>query len=251
MEGRGAPDVGNLGSGQGGSQFRRRSKTRDHLLIRAVARVDVGLKLSDTSEGASTFDEKAEGIEGITLTKVFFYNTNTKGRISPFESETYWDQANRKAKQPSIPDPAPAVTGKTDRTSAIADEKILLREVYVPEAANTPTGATQGANGETLPEEDTENYLRRPYIVVGLTGADKSRPDKETFFRIDYLKRTGTEADATYEYLLTAKPPLLGEHHGGGWPGIRHGRGRKERAGRQYHVQCRGMERVHNVQCTV
>lgn len=41
-------------------------------LIRAVARVDVGLKLSDTSEGASTFDEKAEGIEGITLTKVFF-----------------------------------------------------------------------------------------------------------------------------------------------------------------------------------
>ncbi len=82
-----------------------------------------------------------------------------------------------------------------------------MREVYVPEAVNTPTGATQGANGETLPEEDTENFLRRPYIVVGLTGVDKSRPDKETFFRIDYLKRTGTEADATYEYL-----PLLRNH---------------------------------------
>ncbi|MFR7609128.1 MAG: hypothetical protein ACLUZR_14290, partial [Odoribacter laneus] len=25
---------------------------------------------------------------------------------------------------------------------------------------------------------------------------------------------------------LTAEPPLLGEHHGGGWPGIRYGRGR-------------------------
>ena len=98
-------------------------------LIRAVARVDVGLKLSETSEGASTFDEKAEGIEGITLTKVFFYNTNTKGRISPFESEAYWDQVNRKAKQPSIPDPAPAVTGRTDRPSSIAEEKILWREV--------------------------------------------------------------------------------------------------------------------------
>ena len=49
--------------------------------------------------------------------------------------------------------------------------------------------------------------LETPYIVVGLTGADKSRPDKETFFRIDYLKRTGTEADATYEYL-----PLLRNH---------------------------------------
>lgn len=171
-------------------------------LIRAVARVDVGLNLSNNaSEGASTFDEKARGIAGITLTKVFFYNTNTEGRISPFENETYWDKASRKAKQPSIPDPTPSVTEKTDRTSAIADEKMVLREVYVPEAVNMPAKATQGANGETLPEGNTENYLRRPYIVVGLTGADKSHPDKETFFRIDYLKRTGTEADATYEYL--------------------------------------------------
>ena len=173
-------------------------------LVRAVARVDVGLNLSNISEGASTFDEKAGGIEGITLTKVFFYNTNTTGRVSPFENGIYWDEANRKAKQPSIPDPAPAVTGKIDRTPFIVDEKILLREVYVPEAVNVPTAATQGANGETLPENNTENYLKRPYIVVGLTGADKSRPDKETFFRIDYLKRTGAEADATYEYL-----PLL------------------------------------------
>ena len=176
-------------------------------LVRAVARVDVGLNLSNISEGASTFDEKAGGIEGITLTKVFFYNTNTTGRVSPFENGIYWDEANRKAKQPSIPDPAPAVTGKIDRTPSIVDEKILLREVYVPEAVNAPTAATQGANGETLPENNTENYLKRPYIVVGLTGADKSRPDKETFFRIDYLKRTGAEADATYEYL-----PLLRNH---------------------------------------
>ena len=176
-------------------------------LVRAVARVDVGLNLSNISEGASTFDEKAGGIEGITLTKVFFYNTNTTGRVSPFENGIYWDEANRKAKQPSIPDPAPAVTGKIDRTPSIVDEKILLREVYVPEAVNVPTAATQGANGETLPENNTENYLKRPYIVVGLTGADKSRPDKETFFRIDYLKRTGAEADATYEYL-----PLLRNH---------------------------------------
>ncbi|MDO5420714.1 MAG: hypothetical protein Q4F50_11705 [Bacteroides sp.] len=138
---------------------------------------------------------------------MFFYNTNAEGRVSPFENETYWDKANRKAKQPSIPVPAPTVTEKTDRTSSIAEEKILLREMYVPEAVNTPADATQGANGETLPENNTENYLKRPYIVVGLTGADKSRPDKETFFRIDYLKRTGVEADATYEYL-----PLLRNH---------------------------------------
>lgn len=176
-------------------------------MIRAVARVDVGLNLSSTSEGAAVFDEKAKGIEGVKLTKVYFYNTNTEGRVAPFKDEAVWDEAGRKAKQPSIPAPAPTVTGKIDRTSSIAEEKILLREVYVPEAVNTPTKATQGANGETLPEQDMENYLKRPYIVVGLTGADKNRPDKETFFRIDYLKRTGTEASATYEYL-----PLLRNH---------------------------------------
>lgn len=48
-------------------------------LVRAVARVDVGLNLSSTSEGASTFDEKAGGIEGITLTKVFFIIPMRKG----------------------------------------------------------------------------------------------------------------------------------------------------------------------------
>ena len=64
--------------------------------VRAVARVDVGLNLSNISEGASTFDEKAGGIEGITLTKVFFYNANTTGRVSPFENGIYWDEANRR-----------------------------------------------------------------------------------------------------------------------------------------------------------
>lgn len=170
-------------------------------LIRAVARVDVGLNLSNKSEGASTFNEKAGGIAGITLTKVFFYNTNTEGRVSPFENETCWDKVNRKAKQPSIPDSAPTVTEKIDRTSSIAGEKILLREMYVPETVNVQAKATQGANGETLPENNMKNYLKRPFIVVGLTGADQDHPGKETFFRIDYLKRAGTEADAIYEYL--------------------------------------------------
>lgn len=173
-------------------------------LIRAVARVDVGLKLSNTAEGASQFNEKAEGIDGIKLTDIYFYNTNAKGRVAPFKDEATWDASGRKAKQPSLPVPAPTMINRIDRTSAIEDEKILLRDIYVPEAANTPVKATQGANGETLPEDDTENYLKRPYIIVGLVGADKNKPEKKTFFRIDYLKRTGSEASATYEYL-----PLL------------------------------------------
>lgn len=173
-------------------------------LIRAVVRVDVGLKLSNTAEGASLFNEKAEGLDGIKLTNIYFYNTNAKGRVAPFEDEATWDASGRKAKQPSLPVPAPTVINKIDKTSAIVDDKIVLRDIYVPEATNTPVEATQGANGEMLPEDDTENYLKRPYIIVGLVGADKDQPEKKTFFRIDYLKRTGSEASATYEYL-----PLL------------------------------------------
>lgn len=173
-------------------------------LIRSVARVDVGLKLSNTAEGASQFNEKAEGLDGIKLTNIYFYNTNAKGRVAPFKDGATWDASGRKAKQPSLPVPAPTVINKIDKTSSIVDDKIVLRDMYVPEAANTPAEATQGANGEMLPEDDTENYLKRPYIIVGLVGADKNQPEKKTFFRIDYLKRTGSEASATYEYL-----PLL------------------------------------------
>ncbi len=170
-------------------------------LVRAVARVDVGLNLSSSVQGASQFDEKAGGIAGISLTKVYFYNTNNNGRVVPIEDNDHWDSAARKAKQPSLPTPAPAITQKIDKSAAIAGSNILLREMYMPEAVNTPGKATQGANGQTLPETDNANYMKRPYIVVGMKGADKTNPDKETFFRIDYLKRTGTEASATYEYL--------------------------------------------------
>lgn len=177
-------------------------------LIRAVARVDVGLGLSSTAQGASQFNETAAGVPGITLTKVFFYNTTASGRYSPYEEkQEVWDVTAMKAKAPSLPDPLPSVIGRIDKTSVIRDGKILLREFYLPECVNVPGNATWGANGETLPEGDAANYLKRPYIVVGLTGADKSNPARETFFRIDYLKRAGGEATAVYEYL-----PLLRNH---------------------------------------
>lgn len=177
-------------------------------LIRAVARVDVGLGLSTTAEGASQFNETAAGVPGITLTRVFFYNTSASGRYAPREeNQDAWDVTAMKAKAPSLPDPLPSVIGRIDKTSAIRNGKILLREVYLPEGVNTPGDATSGANGETLPEGNAANYLKRPFIVVGLTGADKSDPGRETFFRIDYLKRTGREATAVYEYL-----PLLRNH---------------------------------------
>ena len=64
MEGRGAPDVGNLGSGKVDHSSGAVPKLGTIYLIRAVARVDVGLKLSDTSEGASTFDEKPRALRG-------------------------------------------------------------------------------------------------------------------------------------------------------------------------------------------
>ncbi|MCS3011654.1 hypothetical protein NXW95_01190 [Phocaeicola vulgatus] len=87
------------------------------------------------------------------------------------------------------------MTGKIDRTSSIVDEKILLREVYVPEAVNVPTAATQGGNGETLPENNTENYLKRPYIYNPQIKISAESETKRSIFREkDKTKRSKKES---------------------------------------------------------
>ena len=149
-------------------------------LIRAVARVDIGLNL--TKDGTTQFNEKANGIEGVTLTSAHLYNTKQRGLVAPEKSN--WDATNRKALQTSLPTNITNIE-PIDKSKYIQDDKLLLREIYLPEAAND--------------NSTTTDYLTRPYIIVGLTVNNK-----ETFYRIDYLKKNGDEPDATYEYL-----PLL------------------------------------------
>lgn len=154
-------------------------------LTRAVARVDVGLRVTKTPE--TRFKETAEGIPGITLRETHFYNAASIGCPVP-----RLDRAG---------DPLPTtrsdfglsapIMKPMDRSADIDDAgTLLLRGAYLPEAQN--------------PNDPSYAYKNRPFIVVGLAGADDTRPDVVTYYRIDYLTRG---ADGSYRYL-----PLLRNH---------------------------------------
>lgn len=193
-------------------------------LLRAVARVDVGLKMSavGTSGKDSDFDETAsELISTIvepadesskkvkwTLLETKFYNAATDGLVVPAEGNYSLDGTKLKATAPTLP----ATPGKQDLTYEVTDN-LLKRTIYVPEVDNPDPEATQ--NGEETTPEAQEQYLERPYLILKLQYEEVDDANKvkdggakgTTYFRVDFLKREGEEATAKYTYL-----PLLRNH---------------------------------------
>lgn len=210
-------------------------------LLRAVSRVDVGLNMTDlTNKGVkdADFDEKAQALKGkvasangtlidvqYAIKEVYFFNANSTGRVAPDEAnlEDPKDNDPKKAKAVTLPNPTPSkIAGKLDLSSALEDN-LLKRVIYLPEASNpassgnttagTGTGGSTSQPGSTNPG-DPKVYSERPYLVVGLSWKPLSGSGSEsnvTYYRIDFLKRTGTEETtpsvATYEYI-----PLLRNH---------------------------------------
>ncbi|WP_297237006.1 fimbrial protein [uncultured Porphyromonas sp.] len=190
-------------------------------LLRAVARVDVGLKMSavGTSGKDSDFDETASDLISTivepadkssmkvkwTLEETKFYNASSKGLVAPAEGKYTLSEDKPRATAPTLP----AEPGKQD-LSYTAESNLLKRVIYVPETDNPAPTATQSGT-ETTPEEQSQ-YLARPYLIVKLSykEVDESNNVKAggaegtTYFRIDFLKREGEEATAKYTYL-----PLL------------------------------------------
>lgn len=191
-------------------------------LLRAVARVDVGLKMSavGTSGKDSDFDETASGLISTivepanksskkvkwTLLETKFFNAATKGLVAPTEKKyTVGSGEKPKAIAPSLPD----TPGKQTLTYAVTDN-LLKRNIYVPEVDNPEPTVTQSGT-QTDPTKDTD-YLNRPYLILKLQydEVDDSNNVKAggakgtTYFRVDFLKRDGKEATAKYTYL-----PLL------------------------------------------
>ena len=190
-------------------------------LLRAVARVDVGLKMSavGTSGKDSDFDETASGLISTivepanksskkvkwTLLETKFYNAATQGLVAPSEGKYTVSGDKPKATAPSLP----ATPGKQTLTYAVNGD-LLKRNIYVPEVDNPDPTVTQNGN-ETDPTKDTY-YLNRPYLILKLQydEVDDSNNVKAggakgtTYFRVDFLKREGEEATAKYTYL-----PLL------------------------------------------
>lgn len=190
-------------------------------LLRAVARVDVGLNMKEKgTEGKDgDFDETSQTLISTivdpannsskrvkwTLLETKFYNAATQGLVAPAEGNYKLDGTKLKATAPTLPQ----TPGKQTLTYAVTDN-LLKRNIYVPEVDNPDPTVTQNGN-ETDPTKDTK-YMDRPYLILKLQydEVDDSNNVKAggangtTYFRVDFLKREGEEATAKYTYL-----PLL------------------------------------------
>lgn len=194
-------------------------------LLRAVARVDVGLNMTATgTSGKDTdFEESASGLISTivepadksskkvkwTLLETKFYNAASKGLVVPAEGNYKLDGDKLKATAPTLP----TNPGKQDLTYNKVTDNLLKRIIYVPETDNPVPTATQSGE-ETTPEAKTQ-YKERPYLILKLSYKEVDESNNEvasgasgtTYFRIDFLKRDGEEAKAKYTYL-----PLLRNH---------------------------------------
>ena len=193
-------------------------------LLRAVARVDVGLQMSavGTTGKDADFDETASGLISTivepadgsskkvkwTLLETKFYNAASEGLVVPAEANYKLDGSKLKATAPTLPQ----TPGKQTLTYAVTGN-LLKRNIYIPETGNPEPEVTQNGN-ETDPTKDTY-YSNRPYLILKLQYEEVDDANKvktgvtpgTTYFRVDFLKREGKEATAKYTYL-----PLLRNH---------------------------------------
>lgn len=186
-------------------------------LLRAVARVDVGLNMTPKGNTGKDgdFNEKSQTLTSDivdpktnksikvqwSLMEVKLYNAAKNGRIAP-DAGNYALDGGKKPKATKVTQP----TTPTKQEAALtytAKNNLLMRTIYVPETLNPePTGASAGSS--TTPGAK-EVYSSRPYLILKLSYKQTDgNASGETYFRVDFLKREGEEATAKYTYL-----PLL------------------------------------------
>ena len=182
-------------------------------LLRAVARVDVGLNMTAKGTGGKDgdFDEKSQTLTSDivdpatkksikvqwSLLEVKLYNAAKNGRIAPDDGNYALDGGKPKATkvtQPTTP------TKQEEALTYTATDNLLKRTIYVPETLNPePTSASAGTS--TTPGTK-EVYLSRPYLILKLSYKQTDgTATGETYFRVDFLEKTGEEATAEYTYL--------------------------------------------------
>lgn len=183
-------------------------------LLRAVARVDVGLNMTakGTSGKDGDFDEKSQTLTSDivdpdtgksikvqwSLLEVKLYNAAKNGRIAP-DADNYDLDGDKKPKAKKVTQP----TTPTKQEKALtykATNNLLKRTIYVPETVNPePTSASAGAS--TTPGTE-KVYLSRPYLILKLSYKQTDgNASRETYFRVDFLEKNGKEATAEYTYL--------------------------------------------------
>ena len=165
-------------------------------LIRAVARIDVGLNLKAlTNSGAKDkdFDETAQPLKGkdergnevtYTLKSVALYRAADKGLIAPTDVTTGSEGYDALKHTPSQPTDFSPVTHTLSGTAI--SENILKRSLYVPETLN--------------PQKPGVALSARPRLIVGLGRSDWG--DKVKYYPIDFLTKNSDKGTFSYLHLL-------------------------------------------------
>lgn len=159
-------------------------------LIRAVARIDVGLNLTSPTNYAKDgdFEETAQTLTGTdesgeevtyTLKSVALYHASDKGFIAPTDVETGSDGYSALTHTPALP----AEVSPVDHTLSDVSDNIVKRSLYVPETAN--------------PQDNEVELSKRPRLVVGLGRSDWAA-DEVSYYPIDFLTK---DAEGTFSYL--------------------------------------------------
>ena len=163
-------------------------------LIRAVARIDVGLNLKALSNNGAKdgdFDETAQKLTGTnekgeevtyTLKSVALYRASDKGFIAPTNVNGGSDGYRALTHTPALPTGVSAVNHSLSDVS----DNIVKRSLYVPETAN--------------PQDKDTKLSARPRLVVGLGRSDWG--NKVTYYPIDFLTKDGTNGTFSYLHLL-------------------------------------------------
>ena len=183
-------------------------------LLRAVARVDVGLNMDakGTNGNDGDFDEKSQTLTSDivdpdtgksikvqwSLLEVKLYNAAKNGRIAP-DADNYDLDGDKKPKAKKVTQPT-TPTKHEEALTYTAENNLLRRTIYVPETVNPePTSASAGAS--TTPGTE-KVYLSRPYLILKLSYKQTDgNASGETYFRVDFLEKNGKEATAEYTYL--------------------------------------------------
>ena len=183
-------------------------------LLRAVARVDVGLNMDakGTSGKDGDFDEKSQTLTSDivdpaskksikvqwSLLEVKLYNAAKNGRIAP-DAGNYVLDGDKKPKAKKVTQPT-TPTKQEEALTYKAMNNLLMRTIYVPETVNPePTSASAGAS--TTPGTE-KVYLSRPYLILKLSYKQTDgNASRETYFRVDFLEKKDEESTAEYTYL--------------------------------------------------
>lgn len=183
-------------------------------LLRAVARIDVGLNMTakGTNGKDGDFDEKSQTLTSDivdpdtgksikvqwSLLEVKLYNAAKNGRIAP-DADNYDLDGDKKPKAKKVTQPT-TPTKHEEALTYKAENNLLRRTIYVPETVNPePTSASAGAS--TTPGTE-KVYLSRPYLILKLSYKQTDgNASRETYFRVDFLEKNGKEATAEYTYL--------------------------------------------------